>query len=91
VSLATSVSRIVLPRSREASNRIVVDVRRIEYPRREKAHWQPPKPPSTKGKLVDDPGGTGTAIVHEVRACQACAVKLRSRESDDDPPAMLAA
>jgi hypothetical protein len=42
------------------------------YPRRPDAHWQPPRD-GGKGKWVDDPGGTGTEIAREVRACGACA------------------
>jgi hypothetical protein len=54
------------------SNRIVVETRPIEYPRRAKAHWHPPKPPKP-GTWVDDPGGRGTAIVRELRVCPGCA------------------
>jgi hypothetical protein len=53
-------------------NRIPIETREVDYPRRERAHWRPPQPPATKGKFVDDPGGHGTAIVREVNACPDC-------------------
>ncbi|HEY5921627.1 MAG TPA: hypothetical protein VIV11_08145 [Kofleriaceae bacterium] len=69
---------------RTPCNRIVVETRPIEYPKRDDAHWHPPRA-GGKGKWVDDPGGTGTAIVREVRACPACAAQLHARERDEDP------
>jgi hypothetical protein len=45
----------------------------------------PPKP-DVKGKWIDDPGGRGTQIVREVRACPRCAGELR--EVREHPPPM---
>lgn len=53
-------------------NRITVETREVDYPRRERAHWNAPQPPATKGKWVEDPGGHGTAIVREANACPDC-------------------
>lgn len=55
------------------ANQITAAVREIDYPRRDRAHWQAPKPPATKGKWVDDPGGRGIAIVRELKVCPTCA------------------
>ena len=57
-----------------SSNQIVVETRAVDYPLREKVHWQPPKD-GGKGKYVDDPGGHGREIVRALRACPACAAK----------------
>ena len=53
-------------------NRIVVETRAAEYPLRPKVHWVPPTDRG-KGKYEDDPGGYGTEIVRELRACASCA------------------
>lgn len=58
-------------------NRIPIETRPVEYPRRPDAHWQPPKA-GGQGKWVDDPGGAGTAIVRELRACPDCAAAFAS-------------
>jgi hypothetical protein len=63
---------VVPPRT--PSHRVVVQSRPKRYPYRPRANsffrW-------VKGKHkklhTDDPGGSGTAIVREVRACAACA------------------
>lgn len=39
-----------------------------------------------KGKWVDDPGGAGTAILREIRACATCAARLRAIDRDADLP-----
>jgi hypothetical protein len=57
---------------RTPCNRIVVETRPKEYEARPRAHWQPPRA-GGKGKWVDDPGGRGTEIVRERRACDECA------------------
>jgi hypothetical protein len=59
----------------------VVETREVDYPRRERAHWRPPKA-GGKGKWVDDPGGHGVTIVREVRACAACAAKIAALEHE---------
>ena len=74
---------------RTPCNRITVETRPVEYPLRPKVHWQPPND-DHKGKWVDDPGGTGTAIVRELRACADCAARLREPE-EHPPPALKAA
>jgi hypothetical protein len=63
------------------AERVTVETRVIEHPHRPKAHWQPPRPPATKGKRVDDPGGTGTAIVREAIVCARCAEKPPPHEA----------
>jgi hypothetical protein len=59
----------------------VVETGEVDYPRREGAHWHPPKA-GGKGKWVDDPGGHGTAIVRELPACAACAAKIAALEHE---------
>lgn len=54
-------------------HRVTVETRDVEYPKRDKAHWHPPRPPKEKGKWVADPGGFGHETVREVRACPQCA------------------
>ena len=61
--------RVVPPNT--PSNRIILETRAVEYPVRDKVHWHPPKD-GGKGKWVDDPGGRGTEIVREARACPDC-------------------
>ncbi len=56
-----------------ACNRLTIETREVEYPRRERVYLRPPEPPATKWRWVDDPGGRGTAIVREVNACPGCA------------------
>jgi hypothetical protein len=68
-------------------NRITVETREVDYPSREKVHWQPPRAGGS-GKWVDDPGGHGTEIVREVRACASCAAHARDARP---PPVRLAA
>jgi len=50
----------------------IAETRAITHPRRSKIYWHPPKD-GEKGKWVDDPGGPGTQIVRELRACASCA------------------
>jgi hypothetical protein len=52
----------------------VIETRPADYPARPRAHWHPPRA-GGKGKWVDDPGGSGTEIVRELRACEPCAAK----------------
>ena len=54
-------------------------------------HWHPPRA-GGKGKWVDDPGGHGTEIVRELRACESCmakavALERRSEPATETPPA----
>jgi len=70
---------------RTPCNRITIETRPVEYPRRPDAHWQLPKA-GGQGKWVDHPGGIGTQIIREVRACLDCAARLRARESKEHPP-----
>ena len=65
------------PRTR--CNRIVVETRVVEYPKRDEVHWHPPRARG-KGKWVDDPGGHGTQIVRELRACELCFAKRAAIE-----------
>lgn len=67
-------------------NRIVVETRAIQHPKRDDVHWHPPRAGGS-GKWIDDPGGTGSAIVREVNACPACA----AREVTEKPPPAIAA
>jgi hypothetical protein len=53
---------------------LIAETREVVHPRRPKIYWHPPKD-GRKGEWVDDPGGPGTAIVRELRACPACAAK----------------
>ena len=53
-------------------HRITIETRPIDHPSRPAVHWHPPRA-GGKGKWVDDPGGTGSAIVRERNACPACA------------------
>jgi hypothetical protein len=68
---------VALPRTR--CYRIVVGTRPVDYPKREKVHWHPPRA-GGKGKRIDDPGGHGTAIVRELRACEPCMAKAAALE-----------
>jgi hypothetical protein len=65
-------SQLVAPRTPQT--RIVVETRVVTHPRREKAYLR-----RVDGRLreVDDPGGTGSAIVREVSVCPACAAARR--------------
>jgi hypothetical protein len=62
------------------AQRVVLEVRKQEYPFRSRANviYQKPKD-GKKSKAVrrDDPGGVGHEIVREVLACPSCA---------NDPP-----
>jgi hypothetical protein len=68
-------------------NRITIETRVVEYPMRPKVHWIPPKD-GGKGKWIDDPGGRGTRIVRELRACPPCAA---AAAANDQPPRLIAA
>ena len=73
------------------SNRITVETRAVEYPRRASVHWIPPTD-GGKGKWIDDPGGRGTEIVRELRACPACAAEITaSRAARERPPPLARA
>lgn len=61
-------------------NRLVVETRAVEYPRRERAYWRPPKRGQEKGRWIDDPGGSGVEAVHEISACTACYAKALALE-----------
>ena len=52
-------------------SKLVVEVRRVEYPRRKKVHWHP-QADDPKDRWVDDPGGVGVETVREVRTCPGC-------------------
>jgi len=56
------------------SHRIVVETREVDHPPRPDAHRRP-RPPGGKIKWLDDPGGRGSQIVRELRACEPCAAK----------------
>jgi len=60
-----------------ACNKIVVETRVFQHPERADVYWHPPKA-GGKGEWVDDPGGPGSQIVREVRACPACAANARA-------------
>ncbi len=62
-------------------NRITIETREVEYPRRDDAHWVPPDN-GGKGKWIDDPGGRGTEIVRKVRACPSCAAEKPASSLD---------
>ena len=62
----------------EPSKQLIVETRVIEHPRRPRTYWHPPKD-GEKGKWVDDPGGTGTATVRELRVCAECYAKKTAR------------
>lgn len=64
---------------------MVVQTRPAEYPVRPGAHWHPPRA-GGKGKWVDDPGGHGTEIVRELRACGDCAARVTAIDRDGEPP-----
>ena len=67
-------------------NRVAVETREVEYPRRKEAHWHPPST-GGKGKWIDDPGGSGTEIARELSVCGPCAAKLSAldRTGEDQP------
>jgi len=73
------------PRTR--CHRIIVETRAVAYPPRADAHWHPLRA-GGKGKWVDDPGGRGTEIVRELRACELCAAKATAIERRDKPPSI---
>jgi hypothetical protein len=64
---------------------IVVETREIEHPHREEVYWRKPKPGERKGKWLPDPGGTGTAIVRELRVCEDCHAKLLAPQRERNP------
>jgi hypothetical protein len=72
-------------------NRLVVEIRPADYPARHEAHWHPPSRGGS-GKWVDDPGGHGTEIVRELRACEPCAAKATAidRDTESLQPVQLA-
>jgi hypothetical protein len=72
---------------RTPCNRIIVETRPAEYPARPRAHWQP-QCAGGKGKWVDDPGGHGSEIVRELRACDDCAAKAAALKRDREPPSV---
>lgn len=74
--------RVVPPNT--PCNRIIIETRAVEYPTRPKVHWVPPKD-GGKGKWVDDPGGHGTAIVRELRACPPCAAEAGGAKEHPPP------
>jgi hypothetical protein len=69
--------QVVSPRIPQT--RIVVETRLIEHPRRDKAHRFKV---DRREREVDDPGGTGTAIVRELAVCPSCAAARGSSEID---------
>jgi len=73
--------------ARTRCHRIVVETRATEYPARPDAHWHPPRA-GGKGKWVDDPGGRGSEIVRELRACELCAAKAAAIKRRDEPPSI---
>ena len=79
--------RVVPPNT--PCNRIIIETRSVEYPTRPKVHWVPPDE-GGKGKWVDDPGGHGTEIVRELRACPQCAADVRC-VNEHPPPIESAA
>lgn len=57
-------------------NRLVVETRLAEYPRRDRVYRKPRlRRRDAKDKWRPDPGGSGTEIVREVRACEPCAAR----------------
>jgi hypothetical protein len=69
--------------SRTRCNRLVIETRLADYPARPHAHWHPPRRGGS-GKWVDDPGGHGTEIARELRACEPCAAKAGAIEREPD-------
>lgn len=63
------------------------ETRPAQYAARPRAHWQPPRA-GGKGKWIDDPGGRGTEIVRELRACDECAAKVAALERHREPPSV---
>jgi hypothetical protein len=70
---------------RTACNRVILEIRLAEYAARPRAYWQSPRA-GGKGKWIGDPGGRGTEIVREVRACDECAAKAAALERRRAPP-----
>jgi len=66
------VCRVVVPACTPCH--LIAETRPVVHPRRPKIYWHPPKD-GRKGEWVDDPGGPGSMIVRELRACPACAAK----------------
>ncbi len=64
-------------------SKLVVEVRRVEYPRRKKVHWHP-QADDPKDRWVDDPGGVGVETVREVRVCPECAARGMPRTTEGD-------
>ncbi|GMU81064.1 MAG: hypothetical protein AMXMBFR47_09350 [Planctomycetota bacterium] len=54
------------------SRLVVVKTRRVRFPYRKEVN----PTPHLKPKLRDDPGGEGTQIVRELRACPGCATSM---------------
>ena len=67
-------------------HQIAVETEPIAHPRRPEIYWRPPRG-NEKGKWIDDPGGAGTRIVREVKACAECAAKLLALERARRAPA----
>ena len=59
-------------------SKVVVETRRVEYPRRKKVHWRP-LAEDPKDRWADDPGGEGVETVREVRVCPECAARGQPR------------
>lgn len=65
-------NRIVAAGNRAAN--LVLEHRQRRYPPRAKAN---PIRRNGKKKRTDDPGGTGSEIVREVKVCPACVAERR--------------
>ncbi len=69
--------RAVVP-PRTPSQYVVTQVRLARYPARPRAHRVVHvERGKRKVAYLDDPGGSGVAIVRELRACQTCAANRR--------------
>ena len=67
-------------------NRLVVETRAADYPRRDRGYRKPRKRlRQGKDKWIPDPGGRGTQIVREIRACDVCAAKATAIKRDAKP------
>jgi hypothetical protein len=60
--------RLVGPRVPQ--HHIIIEVRRVEFPRRAKVHTRIES--DGKRKPVDDPGGEGDQIAREITVCPKC-------------------
>ena len=67
-------------------NRLVVETRPVDYSACERAYCKPrPRRRNGKDKWIADPGGSGTEIVREIRACEQCAAKAMALERRGKP------